>query len=404
MARLDIKDEVKEEIDKVIETKKINEKIYVTNEVVIKSKYFPNIEKGLVVSINITSSDITEKYYSQIKMVELSLRDDLTGFYNSKAFNKHLDSMEKESLLAVVYIDINGLKFMNDAFGHDAGDILITSVADEIKEHFVFDNSVVYRLGGDEFVIIIRNKNYDEINQLMKKLETAVNKKVLKGIPTSISVGLAIAKDNDSIESLIKKAESVMYNQKIIHHKRAPFKNIESSMNIITNKDSKMKQHLENVEKLSVLLGEKIKLNAYDMTLLRSLAKYHDIGKINISDDLFNNDNRKLNKEEMVELKKQAETGYRILSRTPQFYDIAFDNLAQYENYDGTGHFRGIKGTNIPIKARIIRIVNYYDLLTHYYNQSKSDALSYLVSESGKKFDPNLVKLLVEIIENKEEL
>src|SRR5690554_7189265 len=80
--------------------------------------------------------------------------------------------------------------------------------------------------------------------------------------------------------------------------------------------------------------------------MLEKIAKLHNIGKVNISEELVNQtiDNKK----DVLKMKQHVEIGYRILSRLPKYFEIAFDVLTQYENFDGSGYPKRLKGTDIP--------------------------------------------------------
>jgi len=102
-------------------------------------------------------------------------------------------------------------------------------------------------------------------------------------------------------------------------------------------------------------------------------------------------------------LKDIRKIGFRILSTIPDYFEIANDVLSHHERYDGLGYPRGLKGEEIPIKARIISVADAYDAMTSIrpYRKplSKEEAIQEIKDNSGTQFDPLIVKLFLEVIE-----
>lgn len=372
--------------------KKDNNVLYLTQE------YVPIFDKNEIIAVNIISKDVTEDKLYEQEMIKLSYRDPLTGLYNRRSLLDKIKEINALKNVLILYFDINGLKFMNDAFGHYYGDQLIITIANKIK-NMIPEGSLVFRLGGDEFIIAIEDVKLKEGNALAKKISNDLAKQKINEINISLSYGVAIKNDNEDLELTIKRAEHNMYENKIIFSSSVYAKNIDGILQSLFEIDPKLKSHLDNVYKYSLMLAQKIELDEYNISLLKSYTMLHDIGKINIDKELVDS---LITDPELIEnMKRHVEVGYRILSRVPKHFEIAFDVLTQYENYDGSGYPKGLKDKNIPIKARIIRITNYYDYLTNYQNIGKEKALEYLGSESGKKFDPKLVKAFIELIKEK---
>ena len=153
-----------------------------------------------------------------IEQEKIMTIDQLTGLLNRYAYSKKIDEYNNEKLpedLVVFLIDINGLKVVNDNFGHEAGDELIKGTAECIKQT-VGKNGSVYRIGGDEFVVFASN-NKEEINLELEQLDKTVNSWTGKKVRNlSISIGYAFAIDNEdiSIEKLVRKADKDMYKSK----------------------------------------------------------------------------------------------------------------------------------------------------------------------------------------------
>lgn len=142
----------------------------------------------------------------------LSYRDMLTGLYNR---NKYMDMISENSSRSfdntgVVYIDLNGLKQINDGEGHDAGDRLIRNAAAAIMTEFPDE---AYRIGGDEFVIISEDTPKEEFYSRVERIEKEMSK---HGV--SASVGVLWNEHNGSISKMLKNADSRMYDEKERFH------------------------------------------------------------------------------------------------------------------------------------------------------------------------------------------
>ena len=140
-------------------------------------------------------------------------------------------------------------------------------------------------------------------------------------------------------------------------------------------------------------------LSAEDGAELKTAGLMHDIGKIGVKEGvLVKTDD--LTKLEWQEIRKHPETGYHILSAVHEFAEIAKVILAHHENWDGSGYPKGLKGENIPLKARILAIAEAYDAMTNdAAYKGKIDAaaaVQELQKQAGKQFDPVLVQVFIE--------
>ena len=136
-------------------------------------------------------------------------RDALTGLYNRNRYERDLPGIcaRHKNALACVYIDANGLREMNNINGHDQGDRMLRTVADEIQNHF--DTEYVYRIGGDEFLLFLPDASEAEIAARSEGLSAA-----LAEYNYHVSVGVQCETDVSSVSRLIKRAEQNMYAEK----------------------------------------------------------------------------------------------------------------------------------------------------------------------------------------------
>lgn len=146
----------------------------------------------------------------------LSYHDPLTDLHNRRYFEEALQKIDTADKLPLsfIYADVNGLKAMNDAFGHDRGDELIKSVAAVIRS-VCRSGDVIARIGGDEFVIILPEMDGSAAEELARSLEKQASRIRIMDIPVSISVGWgAKTSISQSAKDVLRHAEKSMYQEK----------------------------------------------------------------------------------------------------------------------------------------------------------------------------------------------
>jgi diguanylate cyclase (GGDEF)-like protein/PAS domain S-box-containing protein len=167
--------------------------------------------------------DITERKRAEAAIQTLSLADELTGLYNRRGFlafsEQHLNSLHRTNKgVALVYADLDGLKGINDSFGHKEGDRALVKTAELLKETFR-SSDVLGRLGGDEFTALAVVEPGDGVDQLVARLEQKFahyNSLKLAPYRLSISIGVAQldAEANQTMEDLMALADLAMYENK----------------------------------------------------------------------------------------------------------------------------------------------------------------------------------------------
>ncbi len=163
---------------------------------------------------------------SQKKAVQMELKasmDEMTGLYNKNRLLTLLDEKVYDSQnIAVIYWDVNRLKYVNDNFGHIAGDRLIIKVAEAIRSSARKEDAA-FRYGGDEFVMIINDGTVEIVQEILKRWESAIGK-AAEGcnFPVSASVGYAIG-ERKYLEDVIAEADKNMYMCKHKVHEELSF-------------------------------------------------------------------------------------------------------------------------------------------------------------------------------------
>jgi diguanylate cyclase (GGDEF)-like protein/PAS domain S-box-containing protein len=345
--------------------------------------------------------DISARKEIEEKIRYLSFHDSLTGVYNRAFYEEELKRLDTESSLplSVIMGDLNGLKLLNDTFGHQIGDELL-KLGSEIMRKVTRPEDIVARIGGDEFIILLPNTSEKVAKNIMKRIIEECDNRDIKGIKVSISLGVACKKDLETdINIVILSSEERMYTKKLLEGRSTRSHLIASFLGILNEKTCETKEHCYRLAELSNQLGRKIGLSDDELERLKVLSVMHDIGKIAVPDNIISKPG-KLNKEEFEEISKHPESGFRMVSMTPEFAHIAEEILSHHERWDGTGYPRGLKKEEIPIIARVLSVVDAIDAMTNdrVYRKamSLSEAKEELIRNAGTQFDPEIVRIFIE--------
>lgn len=224
-----------------------------------------------------------------------------------------------------------------------------------------------------------------------------------------IDVGEALLRIYNLLETRWLHVELRNHNESLEEKVRARTKDLEQAQLEILQRlalaaeyrDDCTGQHTQRVGELAALLARSIGLPADHVEVIRHAAPLHDVGKIGIPDGILLKPS-KLTDEEYVQIKRHAEIGKIILSgsKFPILQMAERIALYHHERWDGAGYYR-LQGSDIPLEARIVSIVNVFDVITHarpYKPAMGVDvALEELDREKGKQFDPTLVDAFLEL-------
>ncbi|XMB72646.1 diguanylate cyclase [Mycoplasmatota bacterium WC30] len=367
-------------------------------ETVISPLY--DINRDIVGVVGVTR-DITEQQLRYEKVVHISNHDYLTNLYNRRYYIEELERLDilKQYPFGVMNIDVNGLKIINDAYGHATGDLALIKTG-EILLQSCSKKYIVSRVGGDEFTVILPHTGEETTKKLREKLMKKFSEIKISNINLSVAIGYSIKVDNSiDVDEVRKLAENDMFRHKISERKSVKNKAISAILKTLTDKYDAEKIHSERVSEISLNIGKALKLNDEELNDLSTAALFHDIGKISIPDAIINKPG-KLSKEEFEILKTHTDIGYEILRAADEYSELAIYASSHHERWDGLGYPKGLKGEEIPLFSRIISIADSYEAMTadrpYRKKQSNEYAVSELIKYAGTQFDYDLTKLYVE--------
>ncbi|MDD2422408.1 MAG: PAS domain S-box protein [Heliobacteriaceae bacterium] len=351
--------------------------------------------------------DITDRKELEEQLKYLSLHDPLVGLYNRAYFEQEMCRLEKgrSTTVGIIVCDLDGLKLINDTLGHDTGDGMLMAAAKIIRRVFR-ESDVVARIGGDEFVVLLPDTDRRTVEKAYHRIREAINayNEVNPELPLSLSIGFAVGHNNEkSMAALFEQADDNMYREKL-HRKQSQRSAIVSAMmKAMEARDFITEGHAARMQKLVVKLGNHVGMDNRQISDLRLLTQFHDIGKVGIPDRILFKPGP-LDPGELEEMKRHCEIGYGIALAAPDLAPIADFILKHHEWWNGQGYPFGLQREEIPLECRVLAIADAYDAITsdRPYRKARSSeaALVELARCAGTQFEPRLVESFIEILGN----
>lgn len=358
---------------------------------------------------------------------KLASQDGLTGLYNHRSFFYYLDeyyqqARQKNSTFTLIMLDVDFFKYYNDAYGHRQGDKVLKLLSGVITG-VVGKMGICARYGGDEFTILIPDCDgicgYS-IGENIRKEVAAIQvsgMNILPGGKFTISVGVASFPEHaSSKERLLQIADEALYKAKytnknkvelyysvfdeightLVDKEKDLLNSLRTLLMVVNAKDKYTYGHSERVMHYAVQLGRRLALWEWEIQNLTVGSLLHDIGKIEVSREILNKATT-LHENEWQDIKSHSIWGADMIRPISALSGVVDIVLYHHENYDGSGYPLSVGGADIPLEARILRVVDSFDAMTtnRPYKEvlTFSEALSELVKYKGIYYDPEIVDL-----------
>lgn len=352
--------------------------------------------------------DITDRKKSEMQLNYLQEHDILTGLYNRSHMEQELKQIKSAEYLplTIMILDIDGLRMINCAYGHNVGNHVITASAKLIKLHMGKD-VIVANMGAGEFMALLPNTDQIVAEKIKRNIKADVQKHNLESEFASHQFNLSIAYETRenmdiTIEEIVALVEENLKKHKLLNQHSTYSAIVSSIMATLYAKSHETESHGLRLGKFSTMIGEKLGLKQNELDDLRLLAQLHDIGKIGIHDRILNKP-AALTKEEWAIMKQHPQIGFEIVSAIPQISHIADYILAHHERWDGAGYPSRLAGEEIPFISRVLAVADAYDAMIEdrVYRKAltREEALAEIKGGAGTQFDPKVAAVFVQLFE-----
>ncbi len=362
-------------------------------------------DTGAVEYVICSAVDITEQKKAEERIKYISFHDELTDLYNRAYVEEEMERLDTDRQLpiSIIMVDVNGLKLVNDTFGHETGDELLIKTA-EVLQQSCREEDIIARFGGDEFIILLPQTGKQNVTSVVNRIKQNCREISLNSVPLSIALGSATKENSDqNLWEICKDADERMYDNKLTESRSAKNNIVRSLLDTLEEKSSETAAHAMQLQKMSFELGGAVDLSMHELDRLSLVATLHDIGKVTISEEILTK-SASLDEEEWSIIKEHPKAGYRIASSTDEFAHVANAILHHHERWDGAGYPEGLEKDQIPFLSRIIAIIDAYDVMIsgrpYKSALTKEEAKQELKECAGGQFDPQLIEVFLDLLNN----
>jgi len=162
--------------------------------------------------------DVSKLKENEEKLKYMSYHDKLTGVYNRHFFEEELKRLDtsRQLPISLIVLDANGLKKINDTYGHSVGDELLIKIT-KIVNSVIREEDILARLGGDEFAIVLPQTDSYAAEQIADRIKAESSREKIRDFNISLAVGTAVkTRSEEDIYDIYNKADNKMYEDKLI--------------------------------------------------------------------------------------------------------------------------------------------------------------------------------------------
>ena len=369
---------------------------------------FEGVEIALVSELASKAELSAAEIIAHHAICEQAMTDSLTGLGNRRRLGEDLgrafrdDSDGSTSLLLL--FDLNGFKDYNDTFGHLAGDALLARLGTKLQRA-VDGCGRAYRLGGDEFCARVELKGLAP-DDVIRRASAALAE-TGAGFTIDASLGVVLLPhEADNAEHALQIADERMYANKPSRSIAARSQAGEVLLRTMHAKQPELDEHASNIADLARRVGRRLGLGGEALDDITRAAQLHDIGKVGVPDAILNKSGQ-LSESDWEFVHSHTILGERILHGAPALRGVARVVRASHERWDGSGYPDRLRGTEIPLGARIISVCDAYQAMTTDRSYRIAVAHDVACQElrrcSGSQFDPAIIGAFLAVIDGRAE-
>ncbi len=382
-----------------------------------------------------------DKLYREQSLAAIT--DAVTGLPNHRAVMSRLDEelargerlyVAEQETCAILFVDLDHFKQVNDTWGHRAGDAILREVASRLRA-IIRQEDFVGRYGGEEFAVILVGTDIHAASQAAERLRQSIADQACiwqcddgvtnVGIQVTASIGVAIyGLHGVTREVLISHADNAMYQAKRNGRNQVRVADVLDAVDVpspttiihpgeigtvhaltaaASARDEGTNEHAHRMVTLADATAHALSLSDDEVHLVRLGALLHDIGKIGIPDAILHKPGP-LTSDEWAVMRRHPEIGREILMQAGGIFSaLASIVVAHHERWDGGGYPSGIKGDAIPFAARILTVIDSYDAMisprVYKRPMSITAARAELQRCAGSQYDPHVVQAFLAVLD-----
>ncbi len=375
------------------------------------------------------------------EQAQAAVTDPITGLPNHRAVMSRIEEevsrcQRMQRSCAVLFVDLDHFKHVNDTYGHQAGDAILREVGSRLRAALRLED-FVGRYGGEEFAILLTEAGVSEASETAERLRLAVaarpyfweNEDALSVVPVTIttSIGVAVYQLHGvTREALIEAADHGMYTAKHDGRNRVRLADVEAAtaqdllatvVSELTKEqmavqaltaaavvhDRSTSAHAQRMIRLAEATARILGRPEEELHLIRLGALLHDIGKIGIPEAILHKPGP-LTEEEWTVMRRHPDIGRQILEQVGGVFQLLSRVIvAHHERWDGQGYPHGLAKEEIPMSARILSVVDSYDAMTsdRPYRAALpvAEARAELQRCAGRQYDPQVVEAFLCVLD-----
>jgi len=342
---------------------------------------------------------------------EIFYRDPLTGLYNRRFFQEEIGRLDtvRQLPLSIILADVNGLKLINDLYGHKTGDRLLKKVAEALSK-VVRQEDILARWGGDEFVIILPQTDRETAVGIKTRIREECNRSSTERLYLSLGIGVAVKEEgSQDFDQVFQQADSNMYQDKLIERRRNRRQLIKIIDRLYFQNGQQVKKMRESFLQpagLAYKLGESLGLTSGQLDHIIQLAVLHELGKTSYPKTAVLAEGwRKeegLKGQEWEKVRKYAEAGYRIALLSEKYSSLADYILLHHTSWQGNEFPVKIREEDVSRAAEILAVVDVFVEMAGESLCSSSGEVEKVLEKiekfSGSFFQPELVEKLKDVV------
>jgi diguanylate cyclase (GGDEF)-like protein len=359
---------------------------------------------------------------------KLAITDSLTGLYTRRFFEAQLPielarARRVNGSMAVLIIDVDRFKSINDRYGHPAGDRVLMEIADRLSRT-VRSGEVLARYGGEEFALVVPGISPEDLPIVAERLRSQVSSSPIAAtaqtqVSVTISVGTAsYPLHGDDPGELVSMADRALYAAKASGRDRIVVSGLMSTnggpgpdtdrmlvdylCEVADRVDGWLSsyEHSRAIGRWSTVLAEELGLATKAVRCAELAGRLHDVGKIVIPESVLRKPGA-LSEDEWRLIRRHPDFGFRLARMIPGYDGVARVIRQHHERYDGGGYPEGLTGREIRIEARVLSVCDSWAAMRSdrpYQPACTEDQAREEVRVGrGTQFDPDVADLFLDL-------